>query len=280
MKRAVLPAAAHTLVRASSLRLPSHGEPEQEKPSSTAGRRADPNSPDLLATVAHDLRAPLTTLAAATDLLATDLDALDVEDLRRIVNTIHRGTRALQGLIDNLLCAATIKSGRLPMRREALSLLSVVNDVEPIINPLLLHKAQSLHLESSAVVPPVLADRRRLGQVLVNLLGNASKFGPPSQPIDLMMAVRDEYVRVSVADRGPGIPPGRVEELFEPFARGQAAEAETEGVGLGLAIVRAIILAHGGQVGASNRPGGGACFWIELPAESAHRTTAIQPLST
>ena len=116
-------------------------------------------------------------------------------------------------------------------------------------------------------VPDVSADGRRLGQVLVNLILNASKFGPSNSAIDVTITARGDTIRVSVADRGPGVSTEQAKRLFEPYYRAPAtAGSGKDGVGLGLSIVKSIVEAHNGQVGVESRRGGGARFWFSLPS--------------
>jgi two-component system sensor histidine kinase KdpD len=183
-----------------------------------------------------------------------------------MVTTMHRGALWLHGLVENLLCAATIRDGRFQVHRQTVALEDVIDEVRPVVAPLLGQKGQRLETSNKGAIPEISADPRRIGQVLVNLIGNASKYTDDSSPIELSVAIHGESVRVTVADRGPGIPAGTEDQLFEPFYRaGSAARSAKEGVGLGLSIVRSIVDAHDGRVGAVNRPGGGACFWFELP---------------
>jgi len=101
-------------------------------------------------------------------------------------------------------------------------------------------------------------------QVLINLLENAIKYTPPGSPIDISGRGDDNMLTISIADRGPGLPPGDEEQIFDKFYRGESAQG---GVGLGLSICRAIIAAHGGRIWAANRPGGGAIFTFTLPLD-------------
>src|SRR5205085_7853045 len=122
----------------------------------------------------------------------------------------------------------------------------------------------------------VLADSRRLGQVLINLILNASKFGAANTSIDVTVSVRGNAVRVAVADRGPGVAPEQAQRLFEPYYRAPAtAGSGKDGVGLGLSIVKSIIEAHGGLVGVESRRGGGARFWFSVP--SVPRMVSAKP---
>jgi K+-sensing histidine kinase KdpD len=220
----------------------------------------------VLATVAHELRGPLTALATSSELLAEDFEHLDPEQVKSMIAAIHRRTLWLQGLVENLLCAATIKEGRLHLYRQSLSMGDLVADVHAVVGPLLAQRGQHLRIRLPQRLPEVLADSRRLGQVLVNLILNASKFGAANTSIDVTVAVRNGVIRVSVADRGPGIPAEQAQRLFEAYYRAPStASSGKDGVGLGLSIVKSIVEAHAGRVGVESRKGGGARFWFELP---------------
>jgi len=220
----------------------------------------------LLPLLAHELRAPLSGLVAGSELLVDQLESLDPAQLRDTASIIHRGTRWMQELMENLLCASSISSGRFQLERRRLRPLDLVAEVQPVIAPMLSKKQQVLRVASRGVVCDVWADRRRIGQVLVNLISNASKYSPSGETLYLTVTARPSAVRVTVADRGPGLPPGSPRRLFEPFYRAAPAiSSGTEGLGLGLSIVKAIVESHGGQVGAGKRRGGGSRFWFELP---------------
>jgi two-component system sensor histidine kinase KdpD len=153
-------------------------------------------------------------------------------------------------------------------------------DVDAVVGPLLAQRGQRLRVRIGSRLPEVLADSRRLGQVLINLILNASKFGAANTSIDVTVSARDGSVHVSVADRGPGVSDDLSERLFEPYYRSPAtAGSGKDGVGLGLSIVKSIVEAHGGQVGVGSRRGGGARFWFSLPtvgrSASAHSHLSI-----
>jgi len=232
-----------------------------------ATARPTRGDPDLaiLATVAHEIRGPITALTTSSGLLAEDLATLDGEQVRGMLSAIHRRALWLQGLVETLLCAATIREGRLRLHREPLDLLQLIADTRSLVEPLVTQKRQTLRVRCREEMPTLHADGRRLGQVLVNLILNASKFGEPKTPIDVSLARFRDTVRVTVSDRGPGLPPESTERLFEPFYRSTApGTCGKDGVGLGLSIVKSIVQAHDGRVGADNRKGGGARFWFEL----------------
>lgn len=221
----------------------------------------------VLATVAHELRGPLHALATSSELLAEDFEQLHPEQVKSMLDAMHRRTLWLQGLVENLLCAATIREGRLQLHRQSFGVADLLADVDAVVGPLLAQRRQRLRVRISQGVPEILADSRRLGQVLVNLILNASKFGPSDTPIDLTISFRGGEVRVAVADRGPGVTIEQSERLFEPYYRGPSASVVgKDGVGLGLSIVKSIVEAHGGRVGVESRRGGGARFWFSIPS--------------
>jgi signal transduction histidine kinase len=221
---------------------------------------------DQLAVVGHELRSPLAALLVSAELVADGLDELDQRQLGRMLETIQQRARALQVLVDNLMLSA---AGQFSLRCEPLESTELVADVRLTVDPLLARKRQYLVVGGAHVT--LTADRARLTQVLVNLILNASKFSPPQSVIHLDFNTRNGRVQVEVTDRGIGLPPGSTEWLFEPAAR---ADHGVAGLGLGLAIVRSIVEAHGGRVGATNRADGGACFWFSLPCEQQQRRTA------
>ncbi|MBV9323358.1 MAG: hypothetical protein JO352_06180 [Chloroflexi bacterium] len=240
--------------------------PEQAQAAPRDGQSALHHELTVLATVAHELRGPLTALATSSELLAEDFARLDPEQIKDMLAAMRRRALWLQGLVENLLCAATIREGRLQLNRQLLALADVVEEVEAVVGPLLEQRGQRLCVRIASLVPEIQADSRRLGQVLINLILNASKFAAPKTSIDLTISMRDGAVHVAVADRGPGVQPEQAQRLFEPYYRAPAtAGGSKDGVGLGLSIVKSIVEAHGGDVGVESRRGGGARFWFSLP---------------
>jgi len=206
-------------------------------------------------------------LTAASELPIADLNTLDRQQMREMLQVIRDGTCWLQGLVENLLCAASMQAGRFQIDAKPICMLDVIMNVQPLVAPLLLQKGQQLHLAADADLPLVAADRRWIGQILVNLVANASKYSDGNTRIAVRVTRCGDQIRTIVADRGCGLQPGDRIRLFEPFERGErAADADQRGIGLGLAIVKSIVEAHGGQVGAENRAGGGASVWFTLAA--------------
>jgi len=218
--------------------------------------------PTILATVAHELRGPLTAMEMASDMLDRDFELLDPKQVRSMISSIHRRAIALRGLAENLLCAATISDGNLSIQRSPVDLREVVDEVAALVEPMLQRKDQRLRVRSR-VRQLVSVDARRLTQVVLNLVSNAHKYSPPGATILVALGTRGDCVRVTVADRGNGVPDAVAGRLFEPYYR--AGRVDGDGVGIGLSIVRSIVEAHGGSVGFANRRRGGAAFFVELP---------------
>src|SRR5215813_6498123 len=122
----------------------------------------------VLATVAHELRGPLTALATSSELLAEDFPHLDPDQIKSMLGAMHRRTVWLQGLVENLLCAATIREGRLQLNCQSLDMVDVVEEVDAVVGPLLEQRGQQLRVRLAGDVTDVMADSRRLGQVLIN----------------------------------------------------------------------------------------------------------------
>jgi signal transduction histidine kinase len=150
----------------------------------------------------------------------------------------------------------------------------VIADAIATMQPLLDKHGQRLVVELPAAVPVVQADPRRTVQVLVNLLSNASKYGPDDAEIEVDAALRGNWVRVNVVDCGPGVPLEQRHELFRRFVHPNPQNGRAQvGVGLGLSVVKAVVEAHGGQVGIEDRPAGGSVFWFTLPVTSGQLDT-------
>jgi two-component system sensor histidine kinase KdpD len=210
------------------------------------------------------IQQPLTALVTSAQLLEEDFDQLSPEQMRDRIGAMHRGAFWLHELVENMLCAATIRDGRLNIRRQVFRVSEVVDEVSSIVAPILTQQGQRLERSAWVPAPEVMGDPRRLGQVLVNLISNASEHSHQGTSVDVDIAPHGESVQVSVADRGPALPAETGGLPLESFCR-PAKNLANEATGLGLAVARWIVEAHGGSVGARNRRGGGARFWFQLP---------------
>ena len=218
--------------------------------------------PSVIATVAHELRGPLSALATASELLDRDFETLEAVQVRQMVSGLHRRTLVMRGLLENLLASAVIREGRLRVHLQPLDIVEIIREVETIIRPLLVRRGQSVRVSPLATCPLVEADAHRISQVLLNLLSNANKYADAGTEIEIAVSMNRGAVRVSVSDRGPDLPRDALRGAFRAYDR--AGRSGGEGLGIGLWVVRSIVRAHGGRVGAVNREGGGATFWFEL----------------
>jgi signal transduction histidine kinase len=170
----------------------------------------------------------------------------------------------LPHLIESLLSAGSIQSGRFQVGPRAAWLSSIVDEAALAAIPLIEARGQRLDKDLPLDDLRVMADPRYVRQLLWNLLSNASKYSSDGDLIRLRAAAREDHVRVTVEDHGQGIPIEQQRGLFERFYRAQSG-AQTEGIGLGLAIAKAIVDAHGGRIGVESAPGEGTSVWFTLP---------------
>jgi PAS domain S-box-containing protein len=225
----------------------------------------------FLANISHEFRTPLTALNASVELLLEDIEELSLAEIAELLNSIHLSVTGLQTLIDNLLESTSIEAGRFHIRPRPTDLGDVVTDALQVMKPLLERRKQNLSLAIPTRMPLVSVDPTRLTQVLVNLLSNASKFGPMESTIELRLKIMNERtLRISISDQGPGIPLPERSKLYHRFTRLGETERTQYGIGLGLSVVKAIIEAHHGEVGMEERPGGGSIFWFTIPLEEAN----------
>jgi two-component system sensor histidine kinase KdpD len=215
----------------------------------------------LLASISHDLRTPLAVIAGAGSTLADHGEALDTRARQSLARSIEVKAREMSELISNVLDLMRFESGETALHRDWQSLDDLVGTALHRVEERLAKHPVELHVEN---LPPVYVDASLIVQVFVNLLDNAAKYTPPGTRVYVTGAVDGAFVRVIVDDDGPGLPSGDPARLFEKFQRG-GEEGTIVGVGLGLAICRAIIQSHGGTIDARNRKGGGARFEFTLP---------------
>jgi PAS domain S-box-containing protein len=222
----------------------------------------------FLANISHEFRTPLSAIHASVELLLEDLGSLSKDEIAGLLHSVYLSMTGLQTLIDNLLESLSIEAGRFTIRRHAAAFDQVIEGSVRVMRPLLDRREQTLNLHVPPRLPSVWMDPMRVGQVIVNLLSNASKYSPVRSPIDLRVEQPgDGTVRCSVSDRGQGIAPEDRANLFRRFVRLDLADPGQYGVGLGLSVVKAIVEEHGGRVGVEARPGGGSTFWFSLPLE-------------
>jgi len=218
---------------------------------------------DLLAALSHDLRTPLTLLVGLSESLARAQPALAPAQLE-MAQGLHGEALRMSALVTNLLDMARLQSGQVTLRREWQALEEAVGTALRLTSAQL--AGHVVETSIPADFPLLRFDAVLFERVLCNLLENAAKHTPPGSRIEIRAALHGAAATLTVADDGPGVAPGREEAMFEKFTRGER-EAARSGVGLGLAICRAIVGAHGGSIACTRSDMGGAAFVIALPLE-------------
>jgi signal transduction histidine kinase len=220
---------------------------------------------EFIMNAAHELRGPLASLRASIELLVEDYATMSKPDLGVMLRTMQRAVVKFQGLVENLVDMGNIQAGRFRVRPVSTQLSGLIQDALAQVDPLLRGRGQSTEVKIDCPSVFVSADRPRIVQVLINLLTNASKYGPEREPITLSAHSDEGCVVIEVTDRGAGIAPEEQAHLFQRFYRGRRAEEEGIGIGLGLALAREIVTAHGGQMDVRSQIGEGTTFWFSLP---------------
>jgi len=219
----------------------------------------------FVSSVSHELRTPLTCIKTSVDLLQEMMGGASGAQAE-LVRTIAHHTDRLQALVADLLEITRLEARQLTLSPQPTDLRTIVERVAHTFAPLLEKKGQTIALELPPQVSLVSVDRRRIEQVLTNLLSNAHKFTPKGGHIAVGLAERDDCLEVSVSDDGPGIPPEEQERIFDKFyvvADGRSAS----GVGLGLYIARQLVELHGGRIWVESTPGQGSTFRFTLPKD-------------
>lgn len=216
----------------------------------------------LVSTVSHELRTPLASIKGyASSLLADDID-WEVPTQQEFLTIISRDADRLSDMVDNLLDISRIEAGNLTLSKSACSLETIiVQGIERVAN----EERLPINLDIPPDLPPVYVDAYRIEVVVRNLAENAVKYSEGNSPINIQAQLEDDRVVIKVEDHGPGIPPNRIDDIFDSFYRLDTGLVRRKpGVGLGLAICRGFVEAHGGEIWVESRQEG-ACFAFSIP---------------
>jgi signal transduction histidine kinase len=226
---------------------------------------------ELITVVSHELRTPLAGLLGFTSLLLER--EFDAATQRRYLEIVQNESRRLSGLVDRFLDMGQLEDETFQLRLEPVDVTRVLREqAELQVTDSTRHQAV-LNLPSAPLW--AMADRDRLTQVIGNLFGNAVKYSPEGGAVEIVARAGAAAVRIEVTDRGVGIPEEDQAQVFNKFFRGSAAERGIPGTGLGLAVAREIVEAHGGRIGFESAAGRGSTFWVELtPAPPAAASAA------
>jgi signal transduction histidine kinase len=216
---------------------------------------------EVLGVVAHDLRNPLSTIITSTDMLLQE----KLEPARRteLLEVALRNGRQMNRLIGDLLDTVRMHAGKFTLDLEDVAVVTLFRQAEETFRPIA--EKRAIYLEA---IPPddgvaVRADPFRVSQILGNIVGNALKFTPEQGTVTIRAAANGNHVAIHVTDTGPGIAPADIEHLFDDFW--QARRNDHRGVGLGLAIAKGVVEAHGGMIWCDSAPGRGSTFSFTLP---------------
>jgi len=218
--------------------------------------------------VSHEFRTPLNMIIGLVGLIVErqERHARGVPpQLMRDLRVVYRNCQHLSSMVDDVLNLSQAETGSMPLHRERVDLASIVDSATTVIRPLVEMKKLSLCVDIPADIPKVYCDRTRIRQVVLNLLSNAARF-TETGGITVRVVQRDQQVRVTVTDTGPGISPEDAERIFEPFGQGTSQLWHDKGgSGLGLSISRQFVNLHGGRMWLESKLGMGSSFVFELP---------------
>ncbi|CAN5681757.1 hypothetical protein BH23GEM10_BH23GEM10_16820 [soil metagenome] len=246
----------------------------------TAGAgEAEVASGRALATLSHDLRSPLNAIESYAELMEMEIFGSVTDRQRDALGRIRMSGRHLLAVLENVLEVTRLRAGVVRVNSRAVAAGTVIDEAVLMVEPAALLKDQTVEVASSPGIV-VAADSDRLRQVLVNLLGNAIKYTPTGGTITigtLSVSRGDPVTGIVVTDTGPGIPPDKIEAIFQPYYRLPETEADApEGLGLGLAISRELIRHMGGDIDVESEPGHGCAFTVRLPV-SDEQPASEQP---
>jgi len=219
----------------------------------------------LINTLAHELKTPLTAIVASGGLLVEELQGEANEERKRLAENIVRAASKLEARLVELVEMAKSEKTGFSLKMQLLDIRPLLENTAAVFRPVATSKRQTLSVELAEDVPMVTGDRQRLEQVVMNLLSNASKFTPAGGKIWLTLINERKRLVVKVRDNGPGIDAAEQERLFRPYYRIEADRQRFEGLGLGLALCKRIITAHGGRIWVESRRGEGSTFSFYLP---------------
>lgn len=229
--------------------------------------RLDAEKTKLLRMVAHDLRNPLGVVLGYAKMLESDAASLSLEDVRRIARALDRTGTFMRRLVDDLVDLASIEAGAVQMTPVVTDPVELATHCVAVQEVLASSKSIGILVRAADRVPHIQVDRERFQQALGNLLSNAVKYSPRGSQVRVHVYAENDDVLFDVIDEGRGIEPELLPRIFEPFAgQGTPGTAGEKSTGLGLAIAKEMVDAHGGQLAVSSARGCGSTFTVRVPA--------------
>jgi two-component system sensor histidine kinase KdpD len=233
-----------------------------------AARQSQELKSTLLDAISHEFKTPLTSIkASATAMLATPAGLSD--EVHELASIVDEESERLSRLVTEAIQMARIEAGKIQLNK---GLCSVDGSIQGVLDELKSKlEGRPLNLSIAGDLPPIFADREMFRLALRQIVDNAIRYSPPGSPLSIRAEVRDGKIRIGVADGGPGIPEREQARIFERFYRAQQTPPHVTGSGMGLAICREILHAHGGEVSVESRPGAGSVFTISLPVANLEK---------
>jgi len=219
---------------------------------------------DMIGIVSHDLRNPVNAVKMLTGVMLDRQREVQLPaEMADYASVIRQAAEQMDGLISDLLDITRVEAGRLAVELKRENTEELLSDALRTLAPVTNEKSITLRLNAPDDLPDVIADRERIGQAISNLVGNAVKFSPPGGEIIVRVAVLDREILVSVSDKGKGMSAEELSHAFDRFW--QSSRTDRQGAGLGLAITKGIVEAHGGRIWAESTPDSGSTFYFTLP---------------
>jgi signal transduction histidine kinase len=234
---------------------------------------------DFVSNVSHELRTPLTAIKGAVDLLLREVPGRLNESQTHYLTRVRSNTQHLAGLINDLLDLAKIEEGKVELKEVRVSVGGLVHEVLETVKPMAAEKPVLLEVKVSEPSVLVWADRDKVTQVLMNLVGNAIKFTPPQGRVTVSASKDNaEWAQVSINDSGPGISAEECQKIFQKFYQvSEDGGPKPKGTGLGLAISKALVELHGGKIWVESEPGRGSTFSFTLPVSGSQHLASPLP---
>jgi signal transduction histidine kinase len=241
---------------------------ETQKQQAEELRKADQTKTQFLASMSHELRTPMNAIINFTEMIALGMIGPVNEDQTELLNQSLDSSKYLLNLINDVLDISKIQAGKLALFVEDdVDLAAELKTAVGMVEPLLSNKPVTLIQDIDNNLPSLSGDKRRIRQIVLNLLTNAAKFTDEGS-ITFSVKKKDNDILMAVADTGPGISEELQALIFEPFTQTESGLKHAEGTGLGLPITMSLVQAHGGRIWLESEPGEGAVFYVTLPLQA------------
>jgi len=217
--------------------------------------------------ISHELKTPLTSIMLSSEMLSEEMQLSPKSPQHKLLKNLRFSVNSMEKRVKDLVDFLKLQSFSLEFEPNLENVKTVLKDIVDSISPLISTKKQTFVTEIPGSLPPVMIDRQRFGQILLNLLSNANRYTPTGGKIGLKVKVTDTELVVAVSDNGPGIPLDEQASVFKPYYR--VAKRSDYSMGLGLSIAKSLVELHGGTIWLDSQPGKGSIFFFSIPVEGS-----------